>query len=79
MISLPGFDTSTRVRLLLTGSLAFALIPLAGLGVPVAALPSYSVLYNMATTAGDPIFPHATPRQQLVLDLNRRQWTRYQA
>src|SRR5438093_7185448 len=58
MISLFSSNISTRLRLLMTGSLAFALIALAVVGVPVAEpAPTYTVLANLGATAGDPIFP----------------------
>ncbi len=58
MISRFGFNTSTRSRLLLTGSLALVITWLAGVGVPVAEpAPVFSVLSNLGANAGDPILP----------------------
>ena len=58
MISRFGFNTSTRSRLLLTGSLALVITWLAGVGVPVAEpAPTFTVLSNLGANAGDPILP----------------------
>jgi uncharacterized repeat protein (TIGR03803 family) len=58
MISRFGFKFSTHAPLRLTGSVAFALIALAAVGVPVAEpAPTYTVLSNLGANVGDPILP----------------------